>query len=434
VEQLQRVTPDGKAHLQTTDGRWVEVTLGDVWWDLDLDPEDGPTVCRDDLIHSLTLVDEDPDAFDFDFIIPGLELEVERARAAHEQHVALGIVRSDLPGALLASELRSKPEPEHDWLVGGDDLGLERLGGVTIIAGREKLSGKSTLVFGITRALERGEATPWGPALDRPVRTVLLTEEPEYSIREKCEDFDLGDGLLIVSNHDVPGSFADKLAAVGRYVEAFEAQRFIIDPISRIAGIKDETGPELGLAVEPIAALARSLHVSAVVIHHANKRADAGGEMDRFRGSTSLTAAGDALVFVEKKQPKLRSRSRWLTSWGRVRALNWDRVITLGDDNRTYEMELPEEEVGPDSGAQMLALMTLGGELAAAGPSTVRQLLERRGDEPTSAAKAKLRKQLDKLAAAGRATVTKGEHQGDPHVYEAAVPEGETEPVTGGGD
>jgi hypothetical protein len=428
VEQLAGVTPDGKASIWTTDGKLVEVVLGDVWWDAE---EPDSAACRDDLTHSLTLVEEDADAFDFDFIVPGLEVEVERARAAHERHAALGLVRGDLPGAILASELRGMPEPEHDWIVGGggDAIGLERLGGVTIIAGREKLSGKSTLVFGLTRALERGEATPWGRALGRPVRTVLLTEEPEYSIREKCEDFDLRDGLLIVYNHDVPGTFTDKLAAVGRYVEAFGAQRFIIDPISRIAGIEDETGPELGLAVDPIAALARRLHASAVVIHHANKRADAGGEMDRFRGSTSLTAAGDALVFVEKKQPKLRPRSRWLTSWGRVRALNWDRVITLDDDNRSYTMEEPDEEASAESGAQMLALMTLGGELATAGPSTVRQLLERRDEEPTSAAKAKLRKQLDKLVAAGRATVTKGEQKGDPHVYEAAVPEGETGPV-----
>jgi hypothetical protein len=216
-------------------------------------------------------------------------------------------------------------------------------------------------------------------------------------------------------------------------VEAFGAQRFIIDPISRIAGIVDESGQELGLAIDPIAALARSLHVSAVVIHHANKRADAGGEMDRFRGSTSLTAAGDALVFMEKKQPKLQPRSRWLTSWGRVRALNWDRVLTLGDDNRTYTMEEPKDEEA-DSGAQLLVLMTLGGELAAAGPSTVRQLLERRGVEVDPASKAKLRKQLDKLVAAGRATVTKGESKGDPHVFEAAVPEGETEPVQRGED
>jgi hypothetical protein len=419
VEQLAEVTPDGRAGIWANDGRLVPVVLGDVWWDPDPQDADG-AACRDDLVNSLTLIEEDPDDYDLDFIVPGLEVEVERTRAAHEQHMALGLVRADLPGAILASELRGKPEPEHDWLVGGEDLGLERLGGVTIIAGREKLSGKSTLVFGITRALERCEATPWGPALDRPVRTVLLTEEPEYSIREKCEDFELGDGLLIVSNHDVPGTFADKLAAVGRYVEAFGAQRFIIDPISRIAGIVDESGQELGLAIDPIAALARSLHVSAVVIHHANKRADAGGEMDRFRGSTSLTAAGDALVFVEKKQPKLQPRSRWLTSWGRVRALNWDRVLTLGDDNRTYTMEEPKDEEA-DSATQMLALVTLASELAGAGPSTVRQLLEHQGVEVNQASKAKLRKQLDKLARAGRATVTLGESKGDPHVYEAAV-------------
>ena len=96
-------------------------------------------------------------------------------------------------------------------------------------------------------------------------------------------------------------------------------------------------------------------------------------------------------------------------------------------------MEEAQDE-GTDSGVQLLTLMTLGTELAAAGPSTVRQLLERRAVEVNPGSKAKLRKELDKLVDAGRATVTKGAQKGDPHVYEAAVPEGVTEPVQGGGD
>jgi AAA domain len=401
------VTPDGWATLCAEDGRDVRVMLSAGWWDLEREPDDTQHV--DELKHELLNVGEDLDNFDWDFNVRGLEAAVEQVREAHSRHSDIGLVRDDLPGSILASELRAQPEPEHDWLVPG----LERLGGTTIIAGREKESGKSTLIFALTRALERDEATVFGPASSRCVRTVLLTEEPEYSIREKCEDFDLGDGLLIVYNHDVPGTLREKLDAVGRYVEAFKAERFIVDPISRIAGIEDEAGTQLGLAVEPVAALARKLHVSAVVVHHANKAAGATG-MDRFRGSTSLTAAADALVLIEKKQPRNKPRSRWLTSWGRVRALNWERVITLGEDNCTYT---EEQVVAEDTDSQMLVLMMLKNQLVEVGSSTIAEMLAHQEVEVTTASKARLRKQLDKLVKGGEVKATPGENPTDPYVY-----------------
>ena len=192
---------------------------------------------------------------------------------------------------------------------------------VTLIEGREKLSGKSTLTSYLMGAPERDEETVFGPALGRAARTVWLTEEPDHSLYEKVKRFGLGTGVMIVRNYAVASlPFARKLELLEDLAHRHRAEHVVIDPFSRVAMIEDESGTEPGRRAEEASDFAQRTGLAVVLIHH-NRKSSGGAVEDTFRGSTSLTAAMDIISQVDRLKKK-GSNVRRLTTWGRVEASN----------------------------------------------------------------------------------------------------------------
>jgi hypothetical protein len=400
----------GLARFHTTDGRPIEVPVGPAWWDDEgLMGVGGLTGL---LAYELANLYGEDLPLDYAAVAGELDELLPVARQEYEQLAALHVLREGLGIGELMSTLRARPEPDTRWLVPG----MLALGSVTFISGREKRAGKSTLISYLMGALERDEPTFFGDAYGEPVKTIWLTEEPEFSLREKGEDFDLRDVYIVpvsewlrVPDLDL-STFPAKLAAAEKLAEGYGAKLVVIDPLSRIAGITDEAGTELGHAVDAASQMAQRAGLAVVLIHHDNKRAGATVE-DKMRGSTSGAAAADQIVHIDRPKPRAQPRLRRLVSWGRVRACEWERDITLNDDH-TYT----SEDVQPDNdeGGDLLVLHT---ELVQAGPCKVSEFIERRGHEVTRATKQSTQKQLDKLVEAGQATRTGSQHAG--YVYAA---------------
>jgi hypothetical protein len=336
------------------------------------------------LAHELTQIGESEADFDLDAVGEGLLAALVAFFQRRDEVEALGISGD---GIELASHMLGQGKPDAQYIVPG----LIAREQVTLISGREKLSGKSTLTAYLMGALERDEETVFGPALGYPVRTVWLTEEPDYSLFEKVERFRLGAGVLLARNYALGGgaSFGEKLAVMEDVSEKFGAKLLVVDPFSRVAKVEDEAGTEPGRRAEEASDFAQRTSLAVVLIHH-NRKSSGGAVEDSFRGSTSLTAAMDNIVQVDrvKKKPNVRK----LTSWGRVDASNWVKEVEL--DGATYTG-------GPDEAG--------GDALLLDGPTTVKAFAERIGVAPDTA-----RRRLKAMVEKGDAAV---DESSEPYVY-----------------
>src|SRR5208283_79073 len=156
--------------------------------------------------------------------------------------------------------------------------------------------------------------TLFGAAYKEPVRTLIITEEPEYAIVDKCNSFDLNDTWIVQdwvwpldkvdeNEYSVQKKWETKLVQVEQLANATGCVHVVIDPLSRIGHVDDEAGRELGQRAEAISSFAYRSGLAVTVIHHNNKRSDAAVE-DKGRGSTSLQAAVDQIVQIEKRGRK----------------------------------------------------------------------------------------------------------------------------------
>lgn len=296
-----------------------------------------------------------------------------------------------------AKLLRTRAPKEQDWLIPG----LIFRGGVTLIGGREKLSGKSTLVFSIIGALERNEATMFGQAYGRSVRTLIVTEEPEYAIVDKLNRFNLNDAWIVQDSYWPLDRFtgettrqrwASKLEQVEKLAHAIGVELVIIDPLSRIAEVEDEAGRELGSRAEAVGSMAARSGLAVVIVHHNNKRTDAAVE-DRMRGSTSLTAAVEQIVQIDRRSKK-SPRQRTADSYGRVEASNWTKTYELGLDTVTYT-EVDVIAANEEESRQDLELVR------SMGSTTKKQFLEMLMLDPTDANLQQVTRRLEKLVETG---------------------------------
>jgi AAA domain len=280
---------------------------------------------------------------DIDWAVVGPDLQAALLTYTRQLEELRAIGFDGADGIQLWGHLLELPGLEADHIVPG----LLARGLVTLVQGREKLSGKSTLMASVAGHLARGEETVFGPAYRRAVRSVWLTEEPEYARVEKAARFGLGEakhGVLIVSDAlalpidaqegaDLAGKWRSKLAALAGIAQRFRAEHVIIDTLSRCAAVEDEAGRELGARAEAASAMAQQHNLAVTLVHHNSKNPFAAVE-DRGRGSTSLQAAVDQYVQVERPEKKLKKgpNVRRLTSFGRVQEADWIKWVELRGD------------------------------------------------------------------------------------------------------
>lgn len=352
------------------------------------------------LEYELLAVEEDVEDFDVPELAKQLALDINAGKELYHELKALAGVAEGHGMGEPAKLLRSKAPAEQDWLIPG----LIARGGVTLVQGREKLSGKSTLVFSLIGALERREETLFGPPYKERVKTLIITEEPEYAIVDKCNLFDLQDAWIVqdwswpmdkVEGYTLQEKWVQKLVEVEQLANATGCVHVVIDPLSRIGLVEDEAGRELGFRAEAVSSFAYRSKLGVTVIHHNNKRSDSAIE-DRGRGSTSLQAAVDQIVQIERRGRK-HMRRRYATSWGRVKETDWERAFELAEDGKTYTSLDPNTDLHEELNADLLMLKSL-----ANGEATVSQFCEALCLDPEESKNQQAaRRRLDKLVDAG---------------------------------
>jgi hypothetical protein len=312
-----------------------------------------------------------------------------------------------LPGRTAAELLASTP-PNIDWIIPGV-LGR---GWSLKVAGREKV-GKGNLIANLLGCVERGEETLFGPAT-APCTAVILTEEPEDSIREKIAAARLEHATVIYGWElaRVAPSWDEKVAWITEIARRCGAGIVFVDNISRACGAEDEAGTELARSAEKLIDALKAHGIATVLDHHHRKAA--GKTEDKSRGGTGLPGAMDCNLEIERFGD-WDSRVRKLSSRGRVSATIWARQIALSEDGQRYESVTEDGEPQRADTRRRLRLLQEAGD----GGLTAAELANL-----SDLSVEQCRRVLRDLVADGRATVDDGR----PKRYHA-VPESKVVPL-----
>ncbi len=163
-------------------------------------------------------------------------------------------------------------------------------GEVTLLAGREKL-GKSTLLFALLTQVAHD-----GFFLERACHTtttLYLTEEAPSTVVEKCDRFDLREGVHFVPRTEVHGlSFRTLCDQVLVTASHLRAGLVVFDTLAHWGGLGAEAENQAGAVQALFADLHRltAAGLAVLVVHHLAKSS---GEI---RGSTALPGSADTVL------------------------------------------------------------------------------------------------------------------------------------------
>lgn len=293
-----------------------------------------------------------------------------------------------------AAQLLAQVPTDVDWLVPG----LLGPGWLVKLSAREK-AGKGVFCAYLLGCLERGDDSVFGPSA--VAASLVYTEEPEESIREKIELAGL-ETATIVSGHEL-GSLSWDVKVDALVDEAvYHGHRIVfIDNLARATGVTggEENDNTLGRLVGELGEKAKAAGL-AVLLNHHHKKGAGSGIWDKSRGGTALAAACDVNVEMEEVGGP-DDRRRRLSSRGRLRDTCWVRGVALSGDGGSYtEADVPNATTGrADKRAQVhqVDLMMLRGQAA---PVTARAFADLLGLSTVNAGKS----HLDKLVTEGAAT------------------------------
>jgi hypothetical protein len=224
-----------------------------------------------------------------------------------------------------ADYLRTHVPPEPEWLVPG----VLAKGQTTELNGREKI-GKGWFEAYLIGAMERGTPTLFGPSEHVPARTLIYTEEPEHSLREKLEAFDVKDALIVYHWELGMKRWTETIDWLVQAAIDGSYQMLFVDNISAATGTVDENGVELARHVEPLRRKAMEFKLAVLIDRHQRK---SGGDVrDRSRGGTALAGAVDQIIAMEKAP----GNERKLESWGRLWKMDWTKTVELTEDHSDY--------------------------------------------------------------------------------------------------
>lgn len=236
-------------------------------------------------------------------------------------------VATDLGGFRLIplGELLNKPQTATEW------VWAERLvaGTVSLAVAKPKV-GKSTLARNLALAVSRGD-TFLGFATQKGKVVYLALEERAEDI---AADFrSLGateEDEILVHADSVP---ADGMIAAIDLVRKYKPVLIVIDPLFRLARIRDEKAyGQTYAALGPLIDVARETGTHVLLVHHSGKSAKADA-IDAPLGSTALSGAVSTLIIMRRTESYRLIQT--------VQRLGQDMAETvLNFDSSTHQLSL----------------------------------------------------------------------------------------------
>jgi hypothetical protein len=228
-----------------------------------------------------------------------------------------------------AKQLLQQPAPEQQYLWSG----ILPQGAIALLAGREKgRGGKTTLAFGIIRAMLRNE--PFLGRETQRARVLYISEENSASLRNKIHALHIdSDDLLILPREAFGANLAHALKrnqdALLQLCTTENIGLVVVDTFQAFGGLRGDAENQVGSVMDALAPLfgVNARGVTVLLIHH---HAKATSEP---RGSTALTAAVDVVINLTRQQGDNRDNARLLA---------WEGRWGLGELIYTYDTDTAE--------------------------------------------------------------------------------------------
>jgi hypothetical protein len=210
--------------------------------------------------------------------------EIDVDKLLNDEHKTEDTPKYEKRPYTLAEILAGGYEPNEPEVVGEYISWRMR---ITLLVGREKYSGKSTLcTFEAMAALRKGHRIMW-VSPDEPQEDII------YRLM-RAGGKEYADQIVLCSDQNVPTSWKE----LGQYIADSRPDLIILDSIHSLFPILNETGKvpdssesaEWQKLVARLRPLAIALDAAVVWIHHANKATNLSA------GSIGITAAVDAIV------------------------------------------------------------------------------------------------------------------------------------------
>lgn len=188
--------------------------------------------------------------------------------------------------------------------------GLVAERGITLITGKPKTSGKSTLVAHMLAKIVEGQHFIGLPVQRTPV--VVLTEERTTFVELLRRSGLMGrdDVRFLRWDPSRDATFSEQMMAAKSVAKDIGAQLIIVDTLAQFIGLRGDAENDPGSVLDGVKPLqdAAKDGYAVVVVHHEKK--SGGGVGDSSRGSTAITGAVDIILSVSRPEgqtsPKVR--------------------------------------------------------------------------------------------------------------------------------
>jgi hypothetical protein len=247
------------------------------------------------------------------------------------------------PGFQLATlgEIMKEPDEQVSWLVDG----LLPAGGLSLLAAKPKV-GKSTLARCLALAVARGEEFLGRSVVSGPVIYLALEEKRAEVKRHFVGLGASGEEQIHIHCAAAP---QDALAALHEEIKHRKPVLVIIDPILRMARIKDANDyVQVTNALEPLMSFAREYGAHLLMVYHLGKgeRSEAS---DSILGSTAFFASVDTALIMKplERHRTIQSRQRYGNDLPET-ILDFDperRAVSLGLQRSEAESQRVSEAI-----------------------------------------------------------------------------------------
>lgn len=235
-------------------------------------------------------------------------------------------------------------------------------GAITELAGKVKLSGKTTFATHLCRAKVFGL-----PFLEEAVSAgavVYLTEQSSSTFRVAldraglltCEDFHL---LLRTENLDL--SWPELITLAANKCTETEAGLLVIDTLGPFAGVVDEnSATEAQAAMTPLSEAVQKYGLGVLITRHSRK--GGGVVSESGRGSSAYAGAVDLMIDLDRRSGNYPKSQRILSTVGRFDEPPDELVIELREEGYV-SLGSPDDAGRDELRSEVFALLQGGDSL-----------------------------------------------------------------------
>jgi len=281
-------------------------------------------------------------------------------------------------------------------------------GSMTILSGKVKAAGKTTLIMRMVAAVLDGQPFMDKPTCQTPV--VYLSEQPIPSLVEALKAAGLPqrrDCVLLPWSRAIGCSWPEVVRAAAAECKRLGAKILIVDTLHQFAQLAGDAENNSGDALEAVLPLQEAMAEGIAVLLVVHDRKSGGDVSDSGRGSSAFAGVADILISLRRLEGKGRPTLRQIQAISRFSETPMGMIIELTEDGY-----VAGGEAGDVAAAEAQAAIMEKAPSSESQAMTMKQIVGAMGVNRTTAQRA-----IDTLLSRHLLVRTSNGRRGDPYRY-----------------